>query len=263
MKVLIVDDEKMMRSGMNKEVKEAIPDADIFLAESGKEALKIFAGEDIPLVFLDVEMPGMNGLDVAKRLKDIRPDVNIIMTTAYPNYAVDAYRLHIGGYLMKPVVADDIREELVHLSHPLEVSVDPDRITLHCFGEFKAEYAGEPLRFSRTKAREILAYLTAKNGASASRNELCDILWEDEEYDSKKSYIRVLILELKKCLKDIGMEDVLIHNRNEYSIRTDMVDCDYYEFLKGNPAAIRKYNGEFMNQYSWGEEYIWDLENKV
>ncbi|HAK58071.1 MAG TPA: hypothetical protein DCP06_03735 [Lachnospiraceae bacterium] len=263
MNVLIVDDEKMMRSGMEKEVKKVLPDANIFLADSGREALSLFKDNSISLVFLDVEMPGMSGLEVAKELKDMKRDVNIVMTTAYPNYAVDAYRLHIGGYLMKPVDAEDIREELDHLSHPIEESHDPGKLTLQCFGEFKAEFGGEPVRFSRTKAREILAYLTAKNGASASKNELCDVLWEDEERDSKKSYIRVLVLELKKSLKELGVEDVLVHNRNEYSIRTELVDCDYYEFLKGNPAAIRAYNGEFMSQYSWGEEYIWDLENKL
>lgn len=263
MKILIVDDEKMMRTGMEKEVKKVLPDADIFLAASGKEAQKVFGDEDISLVFLDVEMPGMNGLEVAKSLKEMRPDVNIVMTTAYPNYAVDAYRLHIGGYLMKPVDAEDIREELDHLAHPIEDKKNPGRLRLRCFGEFRAEFGGEPLHFSRSKAREILAYLTAKNGASASRNELCDILWEDEERESKKSYIRVLVLELKKTLKEIGQEDVLQHNRNEYSLKPDEVDCDYHDFLKGDPAAIRAYGGEFMSQYSWGEEYIWDLENKL
>ena len=115
MKILITDDEKMMRSGMEKEVKKVLSDAVVYTASSGKEALEIFGKEDISLVFLDVEMPGMNGLEVAKKLKEIKPTVNIVMTTAYPNYAVDAYRLHIGGYLLKPVVADDIQEELEHL----------------------------------------------------------------------------------------------------------------------------------------------------
>ena len=263
MNVLIADDEKMMRSGMEKEVKKVLPDADVFIAASGKEALDIFKKEDISLVFLDVEMPGMNGLEVAQNLKEIKPDVNIVMTTAYPNYAVDAYKLHIGGYLMKPVDADDIKEELEHLTHPIVKAPSSGKLKLTCFGEFRAEYDGSVLKFSRSKSKEILAYLTAKNGSSASRNELCDILWEDEERESKKSYIRVLIMELKKTLKDIGQEDVLIHNRNQYSLKTDMVDCDYFGFIKGDPAAIRAYKGEFMNQYSWGEEYIWDLENSL
>ena len=263
MKILIADDEKMMRLGMKKEVLKILPDAEILLADSGDAALEIFKENEIPLVFLDVEMPGLNGLEVAKLIKDIKNDVNIIMTTAYPNYAVDAYKLHIGGYLMKPVDSEDIRSELNHLAYPLKKESTQSKLTLKCFGEFKVMYAGKTIHFSRTKSKEILAYLTAKNGASASRNELCEILWEDDNHDSKKSYIRVLIMDLKNSLKEIGMEDVLVHNRNAYNLKTDMLDCDYYEFLKGDPDAKKAYKGEFMNQYSWGENYIWDIENHL
>ena len=263
MKILIADDEKMMRTGMEKEVKKVLPDSDIFLAESGPEAIKVFGENDISLAFLDVEMPGMNGLEVAENLKKMRPDVNIVMTTAYPNYAVDAYKLHIGGYLMKPVDAADIREELNNLIHPLEGDSGTRRLKLNCFGEFRAEYGGEPLRFSRSKSKEILAYLTAKNGDSVSKKKLCDVLWEDEERESKQSYLRVLLVDLKKTLKDIDCESVLINENNEYRLNTDEVDCDYYEFMKGDSDAIRAYSGKFMSQYSWGEEYIWDLEERL
>ena len=227
-----------MRSGMEKEVKKVLPDANIFLADSGREALSLFKDNSISLVFLDVEMPGMSGLEVAKELKDMKRDVNIVMTTAYPNYAVDAYRLHIGGYLMKPVDAEDIREELYHLSHPIEESHDPGKLRLQCFGEFKAEFGGEPVRFSEP-SQEILAYLAAKNGASASKNELCDVLWEDEERDSKKSYHRSAGARTQKKPEGARGRGCFTYSRNEYSIRTELVDCDYYEFLKGNPAAIR------------------------
>ena len=261
MNVLIADDERMMRIGMEKEVRKALPDASIFVASNGNEALEIFDKVEIALVFLDIEMPGENGLEVAKRIREQAPTVNIIMTTAYPNYAVKAYKMHIGGYLMKPVDADDIREELENLRHPIETETKSGRLKLTCFGEFRAEYDGEPLHFTRSKSKEVLAYLVAKNGASATRVELCDVLWEDEERRSSKSYIRALIMDLKKALKNVGLEDVLFHGRNEYRLKTEMVDCDYLEFLKGNPEAINAYRGEFMNQYSWAEEYIWDIEN--
>ncbi|MEE3468233.1 MAG: response regulator [Eubacterium sp.] len=261
MNVLIADDERMMRIGMEKEVSKVLPDAAIFVASNGDEAMEILTKVDISLAFLDIEMPGMNGLEIAKRLKDMQPSINIIMTTAYPNYAIKAYKLHVGGYLLKPVDAEDIREELDHLRHPLEQKTDPERLKITCFGEFRVEFGGEPLRFSRSKSREVLAYLIAKNGASASRAELCDVLWEDEEKKSQKSYIAALISDLRKSLKSVGVEDIFYHKRNEYRILVDKVDCDYLEFLKGNPEAINAYRGEFMNQYSWAEEYIWDLEN--
>ncbi len=261
MNILIADDERMMRVGMEKEIRKAVPDSSIFVASNGNEALEIFTKVDISLVFLDIEMPGMSGLEVAKKIKEVSPNTNIIMTTAYPNYAVTAYKMHIGGYLLKPVDADDIREEINNLRHPIESKGEPELLKLTCFGEFWAEYHGKPLPFARSKTKEVLAYLAAKNGASATRLELCDILWEDENKKSQKSYIGALIMDLKKTLKEIGQEDVLYHGRNEYRLNPEKVDCDYFEFMKGNPEAINAYRGEFMNQYSWGEEYIWDIEN--
>ena len=261
MNILIADDERMMRVGMEKEIRKVRPDATVFVASNGNEAIEIFAKVDISLVFLDIEMPGMTGLEVAKRIKEVSPETNIIMTTAYPNYAVEAYKMHIGGYLLKPVDAEDIREELENLRHPLEEKKAPDKLKITCFGEFRAEFAGEPLPFTRKKTKEVLAYLVAQNGASATRVEMCDILWEGENKKSQKSYIGALIMDLKKALKEIGQEDVLYHGRNEYRLNPDKVYCDYFEFIKGNPEAINAYRGEFMNQYSWGEEYIWDLEN--
>ena len=260
MNILIADDERMTRVGMEKEIRKVIPDSTVFVASNGNEALEIFDKVDISLVFLDIEMPGANGLEVAKSIKDISPETNIIMTTAYPNYAITAYKMHIGGYLLKPVDAEDIREELDNLRYPLKGKKEPEKLKLTCFGEFRAEYAGEPLPFARSKSKEVLAYLVAKNGASATRVELCDILWGGWKA-SYKSYIGALIMDLKKTLKKVGVEDALYHGRNEYRLNTEMVYCDYYEFMKGNPEAINSYRGEFMSQYSWGEEYIWDIEN--
>ena len=265
MKILIADDEKIMRSGMEKEVKKAIAphEAIIFLAEDGQRAVEIFKEEkDISLVFLDVEMPRLNGLKAAKSIKEISPDVDIIMTTAYSDYAIDAYRLHIGGYLLKPVDANDIKAELDNLKITPEKIKDPTKLIIKCFGEFSIEFDGKPLHFSRTKSKEFLAYLTAKANATSNRSEICGILWEGTDLQkSKESYMSALLFDIKKTLKQAGLEDVFYHNRNEYKLVPERIECDYFEFLKGNPIAIKEYRGEFMNQYSWAEEYIWDLDN--
>ncbi|MCR5586059.1 MAG: response regulator [Lachnospiraceae bacterium] len=264
MEILVVDDEKMLRQGLATEIKKVLPDAEIKMAENGNQAIEIFKNSDIMLVFLDIEMPGISGLETAKKLKEIQPDVNIIMTTAYSQYAVEAYKLHVGGYLLKPVDEDDIREELDNLKHPLTLAEDDNKLKITCFGEFNATFRGEPLKYKRKKSKELLAYLIAKNGATATRAELCDILWEGESVTrSNQSYLGALIIDLKNALKSVGMESAFCHSRNEYYLNKEKVNCDYYEFLNGNPIAIKNYRGEFMLQYSWGEEYIWDLESVV
>ncbi|SDB07374.1 response regulator [Eubacterium oxidoreducens] len=264
MKILIADDEKMMRTGMQKEVSKVFAPKvpQFFLASDGKEAVEIFESEpDIALVFLDVEMPRLNGLEVAKRIKEISADVDIIMTTAYSEYAMDAWRLHIGGYLLKPVDAQDIKAELDHLKITPEDSKDDNGIKITCFGEFQIEADGVPLHFSRTKSKEMVAYLVAKNSATATRAQISEVLWEGKGGKSKNSYMSALVLDIKNTLREVGWEEIFYHSHNEYRLLSDKVSCDYHEFLKGNPLAIRKYRGEFMSQYSWAEEYIWDLES--
>ncbi len=72
MNILIADDERMMRVRMEKEIRKAVPDSSIFVASNGNEALEIFTKVDIALVFLDIEMPGMTGLEVAKKINNLR-----------------------------------------------------------------------------------------------------------------------------------------------------------------------------------------------
>ena len=78
-------------------------------------------------------------------------------------------------------------------------------------------------------------------------NELNAVLWEEDH----KSYLRNLIADLQKTLKDIDCGDVLIKKRNSYSIDPTKVDCDAYEYKNNNPDAVRMYRGEYMIQYSW------------
>ncbi len=106
-----------------------------------------------------------------------------------------------------------------------------------------------------------MAYLICLNGSGAGRNEICANLFEDKTEDKGIVYFRKIIHSLKKDLEKIGFEDLLIHNRNFYAINVDMIECDYYDYLAGKADDANSYRGEFMNQYSWAEVYIYELEN--
>lgn len=247
MRLLLVDDEELQLIRLKNEVKKALGnDADIHAYLNPLEAFKENKDKKIDIAFLDIEMPGMNGIQLAKELKKINPVINIIFVTAYDNYALDSYKIHASGYLSKPVSASKIKEEIEALRYPLELHGEK-KLQIKCFGNFEVFYNGEPVRFSYKKSKEVFAYLVDREGSAINVNELNAVLWEEDH----PSYLRNLIADVQSTLKNVGADDVFIKRHNECYIDVTKVDCDAYEYKKGNPNAIRMYRGEYMIQYSW------------
>lgn len=247
MKVILVDDEQLNLVRLQNEAKKALPDGtEIFSYNNPLEALKASKNQQIDIAFLDIEMPGLNGIQLAKELKKINPTINVIFVTAYDQYALDAYKIHASGYLSKPVKAQKISEELEALRHPIELKSDK-RVSVKCFGNFEVFVDGNPLKFQRSKSKELFAYLVDREGATANINELNAVLWEEDH----KSYLRNLIADIQQTLNDVGCSDVFIKRHNECCIDTSKIECDAYEYKKNNPDAVRAYRGEYMIQYSW------------
>lgn len=100
MKCIIIDDEPLAREGMKMNVSEMSNLKLVGEFENAKAASKFLQKNDVDLMFLDIEMPGTTGLDFIKSLKN--PPM-IVLTTAYPQYAVEAYELDVLDYLVKPI----------------------------------------------------------------------------------------------------------------------------------------------------------------
>lgn len=102
-KILLVDDEKEIRTMLHKFLGDNLK-AEIKEAPNGTEALEIIAKEAIDLVLLDIKMPGISGVDVAKRIKENHPLVDIIMVSAWDSQTVADQALKEGAvdYITKP-----------------------------------------------------------------------------------------------------------------------------------------------------------------
>ena len=247
MKILLVDDEELQLLRLENEVKKVVPSSATILSFSNSlKYIKECQDEKIDIAFLDIEMPGMNGISLAKELKKINPLVNIIFVTAYNDYALEAYKIHASGYLSKPVTAEKIKEELDALRYPVEFKGEK-KLQIKCFGNFEIFHNGEPVRFSYQKSKEVFAYLVDREGSVINVNELNAVLWEEDH----KSYLRNLIADIVTTLKNIDCSDVFLKKHNGCCIDVSKVDCDAYEYKKGNPNAIRMYRGEYMAQYPW------------
>ncbi|GAB4092693.1 LytR/AlgR family response regulator transcription factor [Flaviaesturariibacter terrae] len=101
MKCIIVDDNKMARMAM-KQLVGQVKDLDLVAeCEDAMEAYNIINKQPIDLIFLDIEMPGMTGLELTKNLGNKSP--LIVFTTAKTDYAVEAFELNVVDYLVKPI----------------------------------------------------------------------------------------------------------------------------------------------------------------
>ena len=263
MKIIVVDDEPLALRGLVQEIKKVLPECDVAgFTDSSETLTKLSDDGFMPdVAFLDIEMPGIDGISLAKRIKDACPKTNIIFVTSYSQYALDAHSLHASGYLMKPVLAEDIRRELDDLRNP--ISAISSRVRIQTFGNFDIFVDNTPLVFIRAKAKEALAYIISKNGGSVTVAELAAAIWEAREYSrSLQNQVQTVISDMMNTLRKAGADDIIIKRRNNISVDVKKVDCDYYRFLKGDAAAVNAYMGEFMSNYSWAEMIAGYLSNK-
>lgn len=247
MKVLLVDDEELQLIRITNAAKKALPeDSEFYTYTNPVLAYEENLNTKFDIAFLDIEMPQINGIQLAKKLKKVNPLVNVIFVTAYDDYALEAYRIHASGYITKPVNESKIKDEIAGLRYQVSLQ-HTHKIQVKCFGNFEVFYDGQPLRFQRSKSKELFAYLVDREGAAININELNAVLWDEDH----KSYLRNLIADIQTTLASVNASDVFVKRYNECYVDIDKIDCDAYEYKRGNPDAIRMYRGEYMIQYSW------------
>lgn len=258
MTILAIDDEPIMLLHLKQELEKVFPNAEILTFEECNEVLTFLEthkGCRLGYAFLDIKLRGMLGIELAKCIKDYCPQTRILFCTAYSIYALEAYEIHALGYLMKPVTAEKLQTAVQQIEAQLGTLPEKEppaenKLVIHTFGSFEVLYNGTPLVFEREKAKELLALLIDRQGLSLTNGEIEAILWEETP---SPHYLHTLLHSLRKTLRSIGYEDLLIRTRNHTSIDVSKVQCDLYEFLKGDASAINSYAGEYMSNYSWAE----------
>lgn len=262
MKILAADDEVLALELLKNSIKKVVPDAELFAFSKTSELVEFAEDNTCDIAFLDINMAGITGIELARRLKETVPNINIIFVTGYSDFTSEAMAMHASGYIMKPVTPDKVKRELEDLRYPI-----PDKalMKVQCFGNFDIfTMDGQPIKFARSKSKELLAILVSKRGTSCTIKELTSILFENsEDDDKKKDYTQQLISTLIKTLRGLGIDKVINKSYNSISINTDLIDCDYYKFNDKDPDSLVGYSGEFMAQYSWAEYVSGYLDNIV
>ena len=114
-KILIVDDEKMIRMGMKNAIDwMKIGIDEVFTAASGNEALEILKKEEPQIMVTDIQMTEMTGLELIKAAREVVPELRVIVLTGFDNfeYARQSLRLQVQDFFLKPIDEDDLSDAI-------------------------------------------------------------------------------------------------------------------------------------------------------
>lgn len=252
LKIIIVDDERNARESLENQMKQIPQITGIAMFQSPYEAIDYVRKNPVDVAFLDIEMPEINGIQMAMRLKAINTKINIVFVTGYSQYAAEAFDTEASDYLLKPATVERIQTALMRLRNP--VLKPTSRIRIQTFGNFEVFADDKPVIFSRAKSKELLAYLIDRKGAGVTKKELSVILWEDDDYSRKRqTHLQILVSEMMKTLAAVDAGHIITKGYNSLAVDKTKFDCDFYRYLEGESRAFNMYIGEYMANYSWAE----------
>ncbi len=257
MNIIAVDDEVLQLETILEYLSELYPEDRVCGFTKVSDVLKYMENQEIDVAILDISMPGnINGINLGEILRQKNKRVKLLYCTGYSDYAMDAFQIHANGYLRKPIGREEFRQEMQYVLQ-MPVFGDEKKPYIHTFGNFDVFADNRPVVFRRNKSKEILAYLTDRQGSWVSNKELVVVLWDETESDVAFSkYVTTLVNDMMSALEQSGVGHIVERQRGKVRLRTEEVVCDYYEYLSGDEQARNKFHQEYMSQYSWGEETL-------
>ncbi|WLR51307.1 response regulator [Bacillus tianshenii] len=264
-KVLLIDDEETALDIMG-----------IFLSEFTEvqvcgrycnplKALEHLEQERIDAVFLDIEMPGLSGMEVARKISELNKQIQVIFVTAHMDFAVEAFSLESLDYLLKPITKPRLSQAVNRLlkAVPKEEQVDSS-ISVRCFGQYDvySHEKHESFAWKTMKVRELCAYLIHHEGEAVDRERIIDILWPNVTVDKAKTSLYTCISFLRKAFKEYGMENIVLKKGFAYYIDQSQLSCDLIKW-RNTLKAIEPINGANVSQYEalvnmYPEDYMID-----
>ncbi|OAB36854.1 hypothetical protein PMSD_11135 [Paenibacillus macquariensis subsp. defensor] len=246
-----------------------------------EELLEQLTSTEVDLVLIDMQMPDMHGLELAGRIQEFRPGIEIAFVTAYDHYAVDAFEVDALDYLLKPITEERLRKTLNRVAKKSEkdqVVIRPNRYSVRSFGRFFVEVGqGQKLKFRRSKTEELLAFLLHQRGQPVAKQRIMDALWGDRDAERAQSMLYTTMYQARKEMEQFGLHDVIDQTRSgggvcRLSWVPDEWDCEEFEeacrsFKKNGDMAVAERAAELYlsgylseNGYEWAEERRAELE---
>lgn len=252
-------------------------------SSNGFDTLQQLQTLQADVIFLDIEMPEMNGIELAERIRSNDPHLQIIFATAYDQYAIHAFEHAAIDYILKPLEMDRLtktvariqrekdklgtRADYRHEQLQQEESSNSSRLHIQMLGTFTAKNeAGVKLKWRTSKEKELLAYLSLQHQHRAHRDQIIEDMWPDEDYNKAKVYLHTCISLIRRNLKALELEHILKYENERYYLDVSRIDVDVTQFkqltvntmidsllVEDLEAALSHVHGSLLRE----EDYVW------
>jgi two-component SAPR family response regulator len=284
LRAILIDDESLALDFLELQINkldgiEVIGKYTFFRVEEHTKLL-----QDIDLVFLDIEMPEVNGLELAELISEVNEDIEIIFVTAFNEYAVQAFELNALDYLLKPVRLERLKNTYERIEKRRSTSPKKASPT----NEVMIKLGGEPgfytnnerqhVTWRTTKTRELFLYLLHHRGQTIRKDFLTDYFWSNLDVERANAQMYTAIYHVRRTLRPMKEHIRIESNQEGYILVLENVTLDLYEWeksLDNMPAlttstvdiyekVVKSYPGPYLGNtaYLWAEAECYRLEER-
>lgn len=250
-RAIVVEDNSLMSEvffSMTKNIDDLSVEG---IFTNAEDVIEFTKSHQYEIAFLDIELPGINGVECAKKLREKMPKLLIVFITAHDNYIRESNQMGGDDYLVKPYSEAAIQATMEKMR--FLVKRQKKNVYVEMFGRFVIKKDNIPIPL-RGKTKEILALILVKRGKEISNEEIYSIIWENREYSNENMKVYYNALKrLKDNLKKYNIENIIISTTRGQMANMDMFDCDYYLWLEHRNDNQEQFEGEFLTEYTWGE----------
>lgn len=271
-KAVLVDDEILVLQLLERNIRETNAIEVVGSFTDPEQALALIPKLKPDVVFLDVDMPELNGIELGTRLIESNEAMSIVFVTAYEQYAIHAFKLNAIHYILKPVDEQSVQEVVKRLSQKQEVeeveAIGSGKINF--FGSMHLMANESKIDFLTAKLEELLALLVIHREKGISKWVIIDVLWEEASIEKSQQNLYTMMFRLKKTLRDAGIMVNVSSKNSIYRIEFSDVHCDVIAFdrfmkkglslndqnLNEFEKAISLYQGDLLEE----KGYLWCMQ---
>ncbi|WP_158602180.1 response regulator [Cohnella endophytica] len=278
MQAILVDDENLALKDLSRQLEKIGGIEVVATFNYASEALEAIESLKPDIVFLDIEMPGMSGIEAAEKLHGFDCDPFIIFVTAYEEYAVKAFELAALDYILKPInterLAQTVRRIGQHRQLGTSIPLANNVVTIRCMQRLHIDYGkAEPFSWRTARSQELFAYLAYKRNQPVRKDILLELLWPDTDYKKAFTQLYTTIYQVRKSLESAELSIKLTNSGSDYYL--DLADAAYDvqewenaglnmpELNSETAALYQKWLMDYTGDYLAEHDYRWAESERI